>query len=658
MRKLIISVFIILTLSLSGFSYENYNSFVKSIKALKKIDSKNVNIKIYGKSTEGKKLYVVEVGKSNKPGVFIGGNITGYKVDSSYEVLEIAKYIIKNYKLKFKDFNFIIIPVLNPDVYEYYFSKRNRYFRKYNKTPYNDDRDSLIDEDGFEDLNKDGKITMMRKKSIEGTYIIDKKYPDLMRRANKYKGEKGIYKIYTEGIDNDNDGRFNEDEIGGVELNKNFPHRFKSFKKGSGLYPVSEKESIALLNYLFSKKNIFFAFIIDEENNMMKLPVESGKSKLSAEKYKIPKRFGKWLGIDTSKEYTIKEIREFIKPFTRGMKVSDAMIASFFGFGPRLNYNESDLKYMEEFAKHYKKLLKELKISKDRKYKGNGFGSLSYWLYFQYGIPVISLDSFTIPVEKDKNKKQDKNKLTAEKLGKMSTEEFLKLDKKVIEKFLKENNAPPQFSADRLIMMVKSGKITPKMMAKFMNKMPKKDDKDNSKPENLNLYKWLKKNKLEKKFIKWKKFNHPQLGLVEIGGFAPYCGIVPPINMTKEFIKINTKMIEWILTKKPELLIKEIKLKRKAGNIFELKFYLVNNGYLPLNFTQGVTNGKQFPVLVRLKAKGLKILSGDKLYKVNNISGMGGWKKFEVLFSTNSNNLVIQVESRKYGKFQKLINLK
>ncbi len=658
MKKITLSLFLIFVFVFFGYSYENYNSFVKSIKALKKLDSKNVKIKIYGKSTEGKNLYVVEVGTSEKTGVFVGGDMTGYKVDSAYEVLKIAEYLINNYKTKFNNYNFIIIPVLNPDVYDYYFAKRNKYFRKYNKTPYNDDKDTLIDEDGFEDLDKDGVITMMRKKSIEGTYIIDKKYPDLMRRANRYKGEKGVYKIYTEGIDNDNDGKYDEDPIGGVELNKNFPHRFKYFKKGFGLYPISERETQSLLNYLLSKKNIFFAFVIDEENNMMKLPIDSGKSKLGAEKYKIPKRFGKWLGIDTSREYTLKEIREFIKPFTRGMKVTDAMIASFFGFGPRLNYDQGDLKYMEEFSKHYKDLLNELKISKEREYKGNSPGSISYWFYFQYGIPVITLDSFTFPIEKDKKKKDDKNKLTAEKLEKMSKEDFLKLDKKVIEKFLKDNNAPPQFSADRLIMMVKSRRLTPKMMAKFMGKMSKNDDKDDSKPENLNLYKWIKKNKLEKEFIKWKRFNHPQLGIVEIGGFAPYCGIVPPESMTKDFININTKMIEWILGKKPQLEIKGVKLIKKSGNLYELKFYLVNNGYLPLNFTQGVTNGKQFPVLVNIKSKGIKVLSGDKLYRVNNLSGMGGWKKFEILFTSNSNRLVIDVKSRKYGNIQKIINLK
>ncbi|MCK7536580.1 MAG: hypothetical protein MZV63_39160 [Marinilabiliales bacterium] len=55
--------------------------------------------------------------------------------------------------------------------------------------------------------------------------------PRLMRRADAVKGEKGIYKLYTEGIDDDGDGQYNEDTPGGTNVNINFPHLFKSFGK-------------------------------------------------------------------------------------------------------------------------------------------------------------------------------------------------------------------------------------------------------------------------------------------------------------------------------------------------------------------------------------------------------------------------------------------
>lgn len=83
-----------------------------------------------------------------------------------------------------------------------------------------------MDEDGPEDLNGDGYITLMRVKDPEGNYIIDPKEPRLMRLADPKKGEKGMYKIYSEGLDNDDDGQINEDPLGGVEINRNFPHDF------------------------------------------------------------------------------------------------------------------------------------------------------------------------------------------------------------------------------------------------------------------------------------------------------------------------------------------------------------------------------------------------------------------------------------------------
>ena len=118
-------------------------------------------------------------------------------------------------------------PLLNPDVAQAYFSK-TRYERRRNGLHMDDDLDDLVDEDGPDDLNKDGLITQIRVKDPEGTMIPDPSDAKLMRKADSKKGEKGIYKIYTEGLDNDGDGLYNEDPPGGVEINRNFPHDFES----------------------------------------------------------------------------------------------------------------------------------------------------------------------------------------------------------------------------------------------------------------------------------------------------------------------------------------------------------------------------------------------------------------------------------------------
>ena len=80
-----------------------------------------------------------------------------------------------------------------------------------NASPWNDDMDDQADEDGPDDLDGNGFITEMRVKDPAGEWMPVEGEPRLMRKADPSKGEKGIYKLYVEGIDNDGDGEYNED---------------------------------------------------------------------------------------------------------------------------------------------------------------------------------------------------------------------------------------------------------------------------------------------------------------------------------------------------------------------------------------------------------------------------------------------------------------
>jgi len=72
------------------------------------------------------------------------------------------------------------------------FFSKIRYERRTNNNPIDDDLDDLMDEDGPDDLNKDGLITKMRVKDPEGEWIPDPTDSRLMRKADPKKGEKGI----------------------------------------------------------------------------------------------------------------------------------------------------------------------------------------------------------------------------------------------------------------------------------------------------------------------------------------------------------------------------------------------------------------------------------------------------------------------------------
>ena len=73
-------------------------------------------------------------------------------------------------------------------------------------------------------------------------------------------GETGgtYYRVVSEGIDNDGDGRMNEDGIGGIDMNRNFPRNWELeyLQPGAGPFPLSEPETYATIQFIDMHPNI------------------------------------------------------------------------------------------------------------------------------------------------------------------------------------------------------------------------------------------------------------------------------------------------------------------------------------------------------------------------------------------------------------------
>ena len=141
-----------------------------------------------------------------------------------------------------------------------------------NDAPRDDDHDGLVDEDPCEDLNSDGLITMMRVEDPEGEYVLDPNESRLLLKADPLKGQKGVWKLLPEGIDNDHDKRWNEDGPGGPNFNRNFPHNYQYFAAEAGLHPVSEVETRALADFVVAHPNIGIVLSYGAADNLRKTP--------------------------------------------------------------------------------------------------------------------------------------------------------------------------------------------------------------------------------------------------------------------------------------------------------------------------------------------------------------------------------------------------
>lgn len=222
-----------------------------------------------GKSFEGRDLWCLEVtardvgNPDRKPGMYIDGNIHGNEVQAAEVVAYTAWYLCHQYgRLKkitdLLDHRvFYLLPTVNPDGRDRWLHTGDPGTRSGVK-PYDDDRDGLFDEDDVEDINGDGCVTRMRIKDANGRYKPHPDYPHyLMVRVKD--DEKGEYTLVGwEGIDNDGDGRINEDGAGGYDPNRNWPWDWQPsyVQRGSHEYPASLPEIRAVTHFVISHRNI------------------------------------------------------------------------------------------------------------------------------------------------------------------------------------------------------------------------------------------------------------------------------------------------------------------------------------------------------------------------------------------------------------------
>ncbi len=125
--------------------------------------------------------------------------------------------------------------------------------------PVDQDGDGAADEDPANDLDGDGWITRMRWVDPEGDWYADLDEPRIMRRVSDGT-PAGVtrYSMDGEGVDDDGDGRRDEDGIGGLDLNRNFPRNWEPahLQPGAGDFPLSEPETYAAVRFIHDHPNI------------------------------------------------------------------------------------------------------------------------------------------------------------------------------------------------------------------------------------------------------------------------------------------------------------------------------------------------------------------------------------------------------------------
>jgi murein tripeptide amidase MpaA len=253
-----------------------------------------------GKSFEGRSILQMtltnkKTGKdTDKPAAYFEGGRHSGEITSSESILWLTQHLIENYGKDPKITQLIdtkaiyLRPQNSPDGSNLYLN--TAIANRSTVRPKDNDGDGLLDEDEAEDLDGDGIIYQIRrraKEGEEGTHRIDPRDPQgrLMERVQ----QGGEWIVQTEGIDNDGDGKINEDGIGGLDLHRNYPENWRPdnggdltnrgyTQNGAGEYPLSEVETRATVLWVLSHPNISVVNSMDTRVPMHLRPPSTSKS--------------------------------------------------------------------------------------------------------------------------------------------------------------------------------------------------------------------------------------------------------------------------------------------------------------------------------------------------------------------------------------------
>ena len=629
--------------------YKTYDELTASLRALAQSSPTLVKLVDLGKSVEGRSVWAVEVasgsGADARPALLVAANFEGDQVIGSELALALAKHLASAYatdaavKRLLDEHAVYIIPRANPDGAEAMFGKV-RSFRRTNARKMDEDNDGRVDEDGPEDLNGDGFISVMRVKDPKGPYMTHPDDRRLMRRADASKGEAGGWSVYWEGIDNDGDGFINEDGPGGVDLNRNFQHKYPYYTADAGPHMVSEPESRAVMEYILKKKNVAMILMYGASDNLITAPARGGTLGVA-----------QTLDLLAFADASIADARK------AGTFVAERPQGFFGGGGgggfggadpsatpapgrpagqpaprpPATTIAASDVEYFRTVSDHYRTLTGIRNAPATRAPAGAFFE----YGYYQFGVPSFSTPGWGLS-----------GASAAPSAGAPPAAQAAGAPQ----------GAPPGVGGGRGgggggVGFGRGGVPGGAAPAAAGGG----DDASGTAEFDVRAAKAITNG-----FIDWKPFTHPTLGAVEVGGFKPYAVTNPDASEIEGLGKSHAAFAVYLGSLFPKIAIADFTAEALGGGMYRVKAEVDNVGYLPTSTAQGVTSQSVKPTMVQLGVTPESVVSGDA--KTNFIPALAGSNRRQsyqwIVRGKAGQAVTVKAVAEKGGSAEKTVTLK
>jgi len=357
-----------------------------------------------GRSAGGQKLRLLEIAPAaprtgGDPAVLVIGDPEGALPLAALAALELAAAALDAPAgAPAAAVRWYVLPVASPDGHDRWFA-RPRTEDRGNATPVDDDGDGLEGEDPPDDLDGDGLVTWMLVEDPAGGWALTD--AGLPAPADPARGLVPRYRRETEGRDEDGDGRFNEDPAGGVDVAHNFPHDFAPWTPRGGRWPADQPETRAILEFAFAHADIALVVVLGETSNLWRPPLPALPDD-ETKPVTVNWRLAADLGLRAGAEYPLRTVLEAARQHGARANLTPASVRARLHLAPLREPPAEDLGWWAALCEHYRAYLGAQGLGEPRlEPAAPGAGSPAAWAYFQYGVPAVALDLWTLPAPAD-----------------------------------------------------------------------------------------------------------------------------------------------------------------------------------------------------------------------------------------------------------------
>ena len=703
------------TASAAATTWLDHGGLQKRARALGQSHRGMIKTESIGTSLDGREIIALQVSMdgekdpADRPAILLVAGIDADHLHGSAVAMNVVEQLLQRAaegdetaERFLSDHTLYVVPRVNPDGTERMLYSDIRMASPRNTRPDDADRDRAMDEDGPDDLNGDGMITMMRiYDPRKADRIADPDEPRLDRSPDRSDGERPAFYLATEGWDNDEDGRLNEDGPGGVDLNMNFMHGYEAHADGAGRHQLSEPESLALLKYALDHQTIA-AVVVYGRHDTLSTPIsESGRAPSGApntiEKddeamYEmISERFVEVTGLQEPEQpdwggsfvawaYGQYGVPAFSTPLwslpnpepgddsAAGQDGTSATPGDPAG-GPGGRFDGGD--FMEEFD-----------IDGDGELNDDERTAAREAMRRRLGTHNHSPGGANRPGGRGGEARGGRGgrgsrggrggggrgggggggggeKLTPSGIGDISMETMQELRQWALDQ------GYPVPDDDSMM-----SRMTPQMVEGFAKqagieiRRVAKDDGGGSRGRSSGApteSDWLAYSDGRRNgdgFVAWTEIDHPDYERVEIGGWAPMFRSVPPVEALEEISRRQADFILDLAGHMPSVELQDVDVRRLSDGLWEVKASLVNEGRLPAGTAMAKRNRRARPWVVRLGVEPDAIVTGRPVHKVWRLEGDGGRYEMRwVVEHPGDAPLEVELFSEKYGQDRRSIPL-